>query len=259
MNAPQTAFAPATEHVLDLSVSAAPGGVLRMHRHRVAFPWSIGRAFGAADAEGTLRILPQVAGAGLLSGDSRHQRLSICPGAAVRVEDAGAIVVHRGKRGPAATAWRYQIAAGARLTIAAEPYALSPGSALHLSTSIAYDPSGSFVGFEGVCLAGDRPVDWRSETVVEDLTGAPLLIDRQSVTAADYARLGALPGKVSAFGSFLILCPPEKTPALSLPSAPGVYAGMTPLRGGIGVGVRLAADSGGTLRAAALSIMDQLA
>lgn len=259
MNAPQAAFAPAVEHVLDLSVSAASGGVMRMHRHRVAFPWSVGRAFGSADAEGALRILPQVAGAGLLSGDSRHQRMSIGPGAAVRVEDAGAIVVHRGKRGPAATAWRYEIAAGARLTIAAEPYALSPGSALHLNTSISYDPSGSFVGFEGVCLAGGGAADWRSETVVEDLAGAPLFIDRQSVASADYSRLGALPGKVNAFGSVLILCPPNKTPALSLPSAPGVYAGMTPLRGDIGAGVRLAAESGGALRAAALSIMDQLA
>lgn len=259
MNAPKAGLVPAAEHVLDLSVSAAPGEVLRMHRHRVAFPWSIGRAFGGGAAEGPLRILPQVAGAGLLSGDSRRQRLRVGPDAAVRVEDAGAIVVHRGARGPAATAWRYEVAAGARLTIAAEPYALSPGSSLHLKTCISCDPNGVFVGFEGLCLAGGGAADWRSETTVRDPSGVIRLIDRQHAEPADYARLGALPRKVSAFGSVLILSPPNQTPTLSLPNVAGAFVGMTRLRGGVGVGVRLAAESGGALREAALSIMGQLA
>lgn len=257
MNAPLAGFDTGPRHVLDLSVTAMPGGVSRMQRHRVAFPWSLGRAFEAA--EGPLRILPQVAGAGLLSGDSRRQRLRIGAGASARVEDAGAIVVHRGTRGPAATAWHYELSAGAQLTIAAEPYALSPGSALHLKTCIAMDPGAVFVGFEGVCLAGDGPADWRSETVVTGPCGAPMMIDRQEVAAGDYGPLGALPGGACAFGSVLVLCPQGRVPALTLPHTPGTYAGTTPLRGGIGVGIRLAAASGGALRDAALSVMGQLA
>lgn len=265
MNAPHVAFDMQSSLSLDLTVSAVPDGVPRMHRHRVAFPWSLGRAFGPADTNGPLRILPQVAGAGLLAGDSRHQRLRVGPGAAARIEDAGSIVVHRGTARPAATVWDYHVGEGACLTVAAEPYSLSPGASLRLRTRISMDPSGVFVGFEGVCLAGGGPADWRSETVVEDPSGAPLLIDRQRAAAADYPRLGALTGGMktdgaNAFGSILILCPPAKMPDLALPlDAPGIYAGLTPLRGGIGVGIRMAASSGGTLRDAALSMMHQLA
>ncbi|MEM7522188.1 MAG: urease accessory protein UreD [Pseudomonadota bacterium] len=258
----------AKTYALDLSVDIGPDGESRMTRHRVAFPWSLGRAFPAERAGGPLRILPQVAGAGLLSGDMRRQRVRVGAGAAARIEDAGAIVAHRGAHGPAAARWRYDLAAAARLTLAAEPYALSPGASLSLQTEIVIDPAASFLGFEGVCLAGEGPASWRSETIVRAPDWTVLLVDRQRAEASDYARFAALPGKPAAFGSFLLLAPSsgqssefEAAASLcaSISEKFGAYAAAAPLRGGVGVGVRLAAAAGGDLRRAAIAIMAALA
>lgn len=258
---------PASPPALDLVAAPGPDNRTRIVRRRVAYPWSLGRAFAPSRPGEPLLVLPQEAAAGLLAGDRVEQRLTLERDASVRLAFAGATLVLAdapGRRRPARSLWRHALGPGARLVAAAEPHALLPGAELDLATEIALDPSATYIGFEGICLAeGPGGCAWRSELTVRRPDGPPLLIDRQAARDEDLRRAARLPGAPAAFGTLLALAPPGAAARLAAalpPGAidlPGAYAAAAPLRGGAGLAVRIAAPAGGALRDAGRALLDR--
>ncbi|MEM8728995.1 MAG: urease accessory protein UreD [Pseudomonadota bacterium] len=240
-------------YALDLSVEHG-----RLVRHRVAFPWSLGRPYSDERWSEAIRIIPQVAGAGLLSGDHVRQRLRLGAHARMRLESAGAMQVLSGDRGVARSDWQFEIGPHAMLVLESEPYALMPTTRLDLRNVIALDPGAILLAAELVCPAvPDKPGEWRSETVVHDLAGCPLLIDRQEMFAQTAARLARLPDHMTAFGTIWIMAQTCSDIVADLPDVPA-RVGVTALRAGAGFAIRLGARDGGKLRAASRRLMDAL-
>ncbi|MEJ8570289.1 urease accessory protein UreD [Microbaculum marinum] len=251
---------------LDLAVDVGADGRSRLLRRRVAFPWSMGRGFAPEWPGEPILILPQAAGAGLLSGDDVEQRLEIRSGAAARLESAGATMVHRGDRGAARSQWRFRLREEAALVVAAEPHVLASGCRLELRTDIEIEDGASFIGFEGIChaasLSGSEPAGaWFAETRVRRFDGRTLFVDRQEAKADDAGRVKALPGAPSAFGTVLVLGPAADRCGIA-PGAlelPGVYAAAAVLRAEAGLAVRIAAQTGGALRTAGRQLVSRAA
>lgn len=239
---------------LDLTVAVGPDGRSRIAARRAAFPWSLGRGYpgppGAA-----VEVIPQVAGAGLLAGDAVRQAVRVGPGAALRLTSAGAMLVHGDAEGREARSdWRMEAGPGAVLVVASEPHALLAGAALDLAQTLVIDAGARFAGFEGVCRAGPGGA-WRTRSLVMRPGGEVLFDDRQAAGVDALDRAAALPGGWTAFGTVLALGPDSGAAMEALPEGPldlgpGVWAAAARLRGGCGVGVRIAAVDGGRLREA---------
>ena len=245
---------------LDIAVRREGCGPSRLERRRVAHPWSLGRGYPAADPAGPLTVIPQVAGAGLLSGDAVAQRVEVGAGAALRLVSAGAMLVHGGGR-VARSRWDWRLEPGARAVQAAEPHVLMPGAALELVTEVVLAPSGLYLGFEGVCRPGCDPADWSAQTRALRPHGEVLFADRQAADPDDFARLARLPGAPAAFGSLLLLGPKEVHAALPEGplDLPGAWGAVAPLRAGAGRMARIACADGGALRAAGLALLARVA
>ncbi|MEO1307655.1 MAG: urease accessory protein UreD [Pseudomonadota bacterium] len=239
--------------VLDIEVTGT-----RFHRHHVRFPWSLGRAYLS---NGGYRVIPQVAGAGLLSGDRLSQRVRLGAGARLRLESAGAMLVLSGS-GPARSDWFFDLGPGSRLILDAEPYALAPQAALQTKTRIRLAPGAQMIATEAVCHSHDCTRSfgaWQTQTRVETADGAQVLMDRQEATSEATQRLTQLPLAPSAFATIWVLGPSiwSKSLVQDLPSVEHPIA-VTPLRANNGHAIRMVAPDGGSLRAAIRQLLSVL-
>lgn len=243
-----------------LDISVADG---RMHRHRVAFPWSVGRPYICETWRGALRLIPQVSGAGLLSGDHVRQRVRLGPQTRLRIESAGAMQVLSGRSGPARSDWSFALDPGAMLVLDAEPYTLMPRAQLDLRSDIKLAPGAILLASEAICHAHpnirqnpDGFGEWRAQTRVADVSGGPIFTDRQAVSHQGGARLARLPDGATAFGTIWVLTDLDiaEHAVTSLPDVACRIA-FSPLRAKVGFAIRLAAIDGGTLRGACRTLM----
>ncbi len=243
---------------LDLSIERGLNGASRLIRHRVAYPWSLGRGY-PDDRAGGVMVLPQVAGAGLLAGDTINQRIRVGAGASLQLASAGATLVHGVPGGPAATScWTYKLEEGAEAVIAAEPNALLDDARLAQQQTIFIHPTATMVLVDSfVDASRNRHVEWSSTTTVRDPNGTILMVDRQTATNPLLSWHRGFSGQWTAFGSLLILMPPEKSSDVlkriqqSVSSAEkSEWIGIGNLRNNCGIGVRYATQSGASLRAA---------
>lgn len=246
-----------SEYALDLSVQSG-----RIVRHRVSFPWSLGRAYVADDWMGGLRVIPQVAGAGLLAGDRVRQRVRLRTQTKLRLESAGAMQVLAGNDGLAASQWHFDVGPGAMLVLDAEPYALMPKAALGLRSLFRLAPGAVVLAAEMVCHI--RPEagqlgSWQTETRVHTTAGAPCFIERQVASCRSFQRCMLLPDKAAAFGTIWVLADQNIADhsTANLPDVPCRIA-KSMLRAGSGVSLRLAAKDGGTLREAVQKLIQDL-
>lgn len=253
---------------LDITVARAPCGVSRLARRRVRHPWSLGRAFPGANAQDALTIIPQAAGGGLLAGDVQNQRVRVEPGARVRLVAAGATVVYGSPgRGPvAAQSWRFELGRDAALATDAEPFVLRERSAFLTSQTVVLPESGVFLGCEAIVIDAAADASWRSRLVVERPDGTQLLVDAQQSNDGLTRRLAGGSRPWRAFATLYLIAPRGRRDALALAAAEtgcaldgGVIAAAAPLRGGLGVGVRLVATDGGALRNAARALHGRIA
>lgn len=240
--------------VLDIAVRPGGDGASRLVRRRVSYPWSLGRGY---PRRGSITIVPQAAGAGLLAGDDFRQRIDVEQGAALRVAPAGATLVHGAM--PARTSrssWEYVVEAGARASIAQEPYVLMEDADLAIRQDLVVDAEAVMIATEAVVLApGTARARWQLETRVHRPDGTPLVVDRQVATAGGLDRVACLPGGYTAFATVLVLAPPSCLTGLEgeindrlAGAASGVWGACAPLRAGAGLGVRIAARDGGRAR-----------
>lgn len=251
------------------------GGTGILTRH-VEWPWSFPRGFRRDGLHGPLTLLPQTAGAALLPGDAWGHALHLNPGAQVLLRSAGAMLVHAAPlestppgsaRPPGRVDWRIVVEAGAELQFLPDPYVLSPGARIDQRLDLMLHPGAAAVVFDGFCrrdpkaAAGGR---WSSQLTLRDAAGRALIEDRQMVEEAQLLALQQLPGGYSAFGSALLAGPPDRQArwralwpegALDLPGCRGASGG---LRGGAGLILRLAAESGGALDRAFAAIAQRL-
>ncbi|MEM1076801.1 MAG: urease accessory protein UreD [Pseudomonadota bacterium] len=256
-----TAKPPDGVYALDVSVTED-----RLHRHRVAFPWSLGRAYACETWMGAFRLIPQVSGAGLLSGDHVWQRVRLEANARLRLESAGAMQVLAGKSGPARSEWSFVLNRGAMLVLDAEPYALMPGAKLMLRNHIQLAPGAIVLAAEALCdtvpntqTSLDQLPDWQTETRVAETSGALRFIDRQVASPRSHACLRQLPDRSAAFGTIWVLADASLA-ELVVAELPDLHClmALSPLRTGTGMAIRLAACNGGVLRCACRLLMSVL-
>lgn len=255
------------EYSLDLTVGRPGGGASRLTRRRVRFPWSLGRAFGGEGPGDALEIIPQSAGGGLLAGDVQRQRVRVEAGARALIRSAGATVVYGTPSGGvcAEQSWRFELGPEAALAMASEPFALRRRSDLRTRQTVVLPACGVFVGAEAVVIDQEATACWRSRLDVERPDGARVLVDGQRSTAEIGRRLASAPRPWRAFATLYALAPPERIPAMSLaiggadrPGTARVVMAAAPLRGGLGLGVRIMASDGGAMRDAAHNLSRRL-
>lgn len=253
---------PPMSYALDVSVTAD-----RMQRKRVAFPWSLGRAYACETWTGALRLIPQVSGAGLLSGDHLRQKVHVDAQARLRLESAGAMQVLAGTSGVARSDWNFVLEHGAMLVLDAEPYALMPRAALDLHSHFHLAPEAIVLAAEAICYThmdiAQHPHGlgtWRSQTTVADASGASMFIDRQAASIEGVKRLRRLPTGFAAFGTIWVLADIKIAEAavVDLPDVTPCRLALSPLRAGAGIAIRLAAVDGGVLRFACRLLMNVL-
>lgn len=233
--------------VLDLTLERGADGMTRIAKRRVAWPWSLPRGFALGGPAGCLTLIPQAAGAALLPGDAWEQRLTLGPGAAMRLVTAGATAVHG--PGRAETLWRLTLGPGAWLALLPDPSVLFHGATLSQTVEAHLGPGAVLLLADGVCLRAPeaRPLGWSSRLAVTGPDGT-IVNDRQEAGPESFPRLARMPRAPSAFGSLTAIgaAPAEPGPL----DLPGCYAAAGLLRGGAGVAARIAAPDGGALSAA---------
>ena len=253
---------PPKAYALNVSVNSD-----RMHRKRVAFPWSLGRAYACETWTGAFRLIPQVSGAGLLSGDHVRQKVHLGAQARLRLESAGAMQVLAGPSGIARSDWNFVLEHGAMLVLDAEPYALMPRAALDLRSHFHLSAEAIVLATEAICCTHtdeaqnlDELGAWRSQTTVANASGATMFIDRQAASLEGGARLRRLPKGFAAFGTVWVLANIKvaEAAAVDLPDVAPCRIALSPLRAGAGIAIRLAALDGGGLRFACRRLMDVL-
>lgn len=239
---------------LDIGIDAT--GCSRIARRRVSWPWSLPRGYRLHGAQGPLTVLPQAAGAGLLPDDIWRHEIRVERHARLRLVEAGSTAVHTARTGPGSVCWQLGIGSGAVLALFSQPFVMMEGARLHQRMHLVLHPHAIAVLADGFCLRAaqaDAGQEWRSDLTVAQEDGTPLLRDAQSVTGAELARLGQVQGNARAFGAISLLAPQPTLDLLRQELPEGAfgceagYAAMGPLRGKVGLSLRLACRDGGAL------------
>ncbi len=249
---------------LDLAIALGRDGRSRIAARSVRYPWSLGR--GYSDDRG-VTVIPQIAGAGLLAGDHVRQRIRVERDAAMRLVSAGATLVHGGETGPARSDWVVEVLPGACAVLVNEPYVLLPGGAVRVRTTFVVAPEAVLIAAEGiVCGLSADPVSFETRTTVSCPERGVLFHDWQRAVSGEIGRASALHGRPTAFATVICVCSAFARGDIdgAVPEGPvdlgaGVWAGAAQLARGIGIGIRIAAPSGGCLRAAILRALDTFA
>jgi len=249
--APAAAQAPQLSLTIGIDATARS----RITRRRVSWPWSLPRGYHLHGAQGPLTVLPQAAGAGLLPGDNWRHEIAVERHARLRLVEAGSTAVHRAKAGPGTVDWHLSAGSGATLALFSQPYVMMEGARLHQRMRLSLHPHAVVVVADGFCLRGGPDVaqEWHSELAVEQEDGAPLLRDAQSVTGAELARLAQVHASACAFGAVTLLAPRPTQEELRQELPEGAfgcdegYAAVGPLRGEVGLALRLTCRDGGAL------------
>ena len=253
-----------------LDISAVPGADTssRLVRHRVSFPWSIGRGYRSESNPRVLTVIPQMAGAGLMAGDRFDHRIGVTSGALLELAPAGATLVHGSPgRGPAISNWCYNIQDHAALLIVPEPHVLMAGADLSLRQAIVTGPSGLFLGAEIIAVApGVTDAGFTLETRIQRADGTPILEDVQSASPTLLERLGAKKDRYDCFATVLIVG--ESRVRANFRSAvdrtieetaPDIFGQAASLRVDAGIGIRLIGTSAGIVRSAVRRLFDLIA
>ena len=137
-----------------------------------------------------------------------------------------------------------------------DPVVMLPGAAFASEITVDLAPGAMAILTDGVCRhdpAGGAAAfeRWDGATVVRDTAGRVLLADRGGVDGAELAGPRSPLGCYAAFGTALLLAPPDRLPAPvaieAAVAAHGCIAGTGPAPNGAGLAVRLLAPAGGAL------------
>lgn len=248
---------------VDLRFERRGTGRTFLARQLAGYPLHVGRVLPCPDApQGAARVLLQSCSGGLFEHDRVLVQIKVCSGAAARVGNAAATVVHSMKSGVAVSRVRLEAQADTWLEYLPLLYVLFPGARLASDLDIVLHP-GALIVVADAFLAHDPegrddPFTQLDTCVtVRDEAGLLLVRDRVGVTGALWkSENSAVAAGYAAQGSMLVLTRSRDANELAralreaLADVPGVYAGVGTLPNQCGVWIRILACGGLGLRAA---------
>ncbi len=251
-----------SKFVFNIEIKKNNHNKFKLVKKKVTFPWSLGRGYEQRSGMNCIRILPQVAGAGLMSGDNFFQRVYLGKDARVRMEDSGSMIVLSGEKGPAATHWEYTVNEGGILILDSEPYCLLDNARCEFYNTFYLSESATVIALDGFCHSKNLVEKfgyYKNETKVRSLDGKLILMDRQKALAGSLHRLSKYVEKGSGAVGTINIFAVEKVSAnliavvddLDIPHARTAFNGIS------GFSVRLLAPSGGQLRNVTKHVLGQ--
>jgi len=257
----------AAQFALELAPDA--DGMTRVVGRHVRYPYTFLKPFWFGDApHGLATIYQQSASGGVYGGERLAQRLRLAAGAAAQVTNQAATIVHAARaHGPARQSVDIALAAHAFMEFLPEPLLLYPESAFEQTVSVELDPSAQIVLVDGMVShdpnAGQKPFAHYASTIQIRATDGTLLCrDRIAIDGRDFARALVTPqGDWAASGLVLCVAPSVQARHAEIAAAlevalttlapeSVVYASAALLPNACGVGMRIAARDGASLRAA---------
>tara|TARA_Y100001968_G_C19259637_1_gene668632 strand:+ start:176 stop:994 length:819 start_codon:yes stop_codon:yes gene_type:complete len=251
-----------SKFVFNIEIKKNNQNKFQLVKKKVTFPWSLGRGYEQRSGINCIRILPQVAGAGLMSGDNFFQRVYLGKDVRARMEDSGSMIVLSGKKGPAATHWEYIVNEGGILILDSEPYCLLDNAKCEVYNTFYLSESATVISLDGFCHSKNLVEKfgfYKNETNVRSLDGKLILMDRQKALADSLYRLSKYVEKGSGAVGTINIFAVEKVSAnliavvddLDIPNARTAFNGIS------GFSVRLLAPSGGQLRNVTKHVLGQ--
>ena len=251
-----------SKFVFNIEIKKNNHNKFKLIKKKVTFPWSLGRGYEQRSGINCIRILPQVAGAGLMSGDNFFQRVYLGKDARAKLEDSGSMIVLSGQKGSAATHWEYTVDEGGVLILDSEPYCLLDNAKCEVYNTFYLSESATVISLDGFCHSKNLVEKfgfYKNETKVRSLDGKLILIDRQKALAGSLHRLSKYvekgSGAVATINIFAVKKVSENLMAvvddLDIPHARTAFNGIS------GFSIRLLAPSGGQLRNVTKHVLDQ--
>ena len=251
-----------SKFVFNIEIKKNNCNKFKLIKKKVTFPWSLGRGYEQRSGLNCIRILPQVAGAGLMSGDNFFQRVYLGKDARARIEDSGSMIVLSGQKGPAATHWEYTVDEGGILILDSEPYCLLENARCEVYNTFYLSDSATVIALDGFCHSKNLVEKfgcYKNETKIMSLDGNLILIDRQKAMADSLNRLSKYVKKGSGAVGTINIFAMEKVSKnliavvedLGIPHARSSFNGIS------GYSIRLLAPSGGQLRNVTKNVLKQ--
>lgn len=236
---------------------ALAGGRTRLVRQHVPYPVHVTRPFHIEAARpGLATLYLQSASGGFYRGDDVALAIGVSAGAAVHVTTQAATVVHDSRGGGCRQAVSITVGEGAFCAFVPDPVVMFPGAAFASEITVDLAADAVAILTDGVCRhdpAGGAAAfeRWDGATVVRDTTGRVLLADRGGVDGSHLTAPRSPLGRYAAFGTTLLLAPPDRLPSPAAidaaVAAHGCIAGTGPAPNAAGLAVRLLAPGGGAL------------
>lgn len=238
-----------------------PSGRTYLLRQHAAYPFHVGRAlYLPGDPGGFCTTYLQSCSGGIFQRDRLGIAVHAEAGAGVHVTTSASTVVHSMEDGDAAQSIVLDAGEDAVLEYLPDPQILFPRSRLANRLVIRAHPSATVVACDSFLphdpAAAGEPFDWlRSDTRIEDESGALLAADRFAVTGADAmaARVG-IHGAYRMQATLLVVHRRDPDAMLAvlrgvLPEGDTVYAGASLLPNGAGAWLRALSSDAVALRA----------
>ena len=248
-----------------LRFARAPDGQSYIARQRVGYPFHITRPFYLDEAPaGVLTLYLQSVSGGIYQGENLRMTCAAGPGSAAHVTTQAATIVHRMPAAPARQTALLEAAPGALLEYLPDPLIMFPGARLASVLEIEAAADATVVACESFSHHDPGGEDRRFESFaaalrIRDEDGRLLALERYEVAGNSLAPGRSQVARWPAQGSLVVVHRgAERGPgreavlaALRAALAPteAFYGGASALPNEAGVGARLLARDGATLRA----------
>ncbi len=243
-----------------LRFARAPDGRSYIARQRVGYPFHITRPFHFDEAPaGALTLYLQSVSGGIYQGEDLVMTCAAGAASAAHVTTQAATIVHRMPAAPARQTVALEAADGALLEYLPDPLIMFPGARLTSVLEIEAAADATVIASESFAHhdpgGEDRRFDsFAAEMRIRDEGGRLLALERYDVEGERLAAGHGLVARWPAQGSFVVAHrgPAREAILAALRSAltpsDEFYGGASALPNEAGVGVRLLAKDGATLR-----------
>ncbi len=243
-----------------LRFARAPDGPSYIARQRVGYPFHITRPFHFDEAPaGALTLYLQSVSGGIYQGEDLVMTCAAGAGSAAHVTTQAATIVHRMPRSPARQTVALEAADGALLEYLPDPLIMFPGARLTSVLEIEAAADATVVASESFAHhdpgGEDRRFDsFAAEMRIRDEGGRLLALERYDVAGERLAAGRAQLARWPAQGNFVVAHRSPTCEAIlaalrsALTPSDEFYGGASALPNEAGIGVRLLARDGATLR-----------
>lgn len=243
-----------------LRFARAPDGRSYIARQRVGYPFHITRPFYLDETPaGALTLYLQSVSGGIYQGEDLVMTCVSSAGSAAHVTTQAATIVHRMPAAPARQTVALEAADGALLEYLPDPLIMFPGARLTSMLEIEAAAGATVIASESFAHHDPGGEDRRFESFeaemrIRDEGGRLLALERYAVAgdrlAAGRSQIGCWPAQ----GSFVVAHRGPECEAIlaalhsALAPTDAFYGGASALPNEAGIGVRLLARDGATLR-----------